>query len=179
MHEPLYNSPIAFACSPYRHSLVGMPIESLKFAEMIGIAFVSYHLNKCPGLKDITENLSIIRLHESVWFMRKVDFITMRIRPEMKDHFTQWANDNRDDYIDLKTTLQQEGYKFSQSYDAERDCFIAAMTGTSKCKYNKSLCFTTRSDDFFECEMMALYKHIIMADMGDWQDVAESRDNWG
>lgn len=179
MHEPLYNSPIAFACSPYRHSLVGMSHETLMFANDIGISFVIYHLNKYPEICTITENLSVIRLHESVWFMRKVDFITLRIRPEMKDHFLAWQKENAADYVDIKTTLAQEGYKFSQSYDAERDCFIGAMTGTAKCKHNKALCFTTRSNDFFECEMMLLYKHIIMADMGDWQDVAESRDNWG
>lgn len=123
--------------------------------------------------------MGYIRFLQDMTIVRKIKFTTIRLQTADKKAFEKWLTENRDDYYDIKATLIASGYKFNMSYDPDKDCVMVSMTGTNNTSYNSNLCVTSRSNDPFEAEMLALYKHFVIAKQGDWEDVATELDNWG
>ena len=111
--------------------------------------------------------------------MRKIQFVSIRLQNSDKKAFAKWFEENRDDYYELKGVLIGSGYKFTVSYDPERDVFINSVTGTDKAVFNTNSCFTSRSNDMFEAEMLSIYKHIVLADGKDWDTIVTEHENWG
>lgn len=112
-------------------------------------------------------------------FNSKMVFINVQLTADKKQAFLLWAENADQPLIDLLGDFGLNGYKLSASFDPERDCYIIAVIGTEKAVVNKSCCMTSRSSSLEEAMLMALYKHYVLAEQGDWSKIATANDDWG
>lgn len=108
-----------------------------------------------------------------------IEFVTIRLDKTDKKAFTSWAEEHIDDTFTLLAQINDQGYKVSSSYDPEGKCYIVAVTGKKDTPHNANKCYTSRSSDFIESVLLALYKHWGLAQGGSWDSIAQSQDNWG
>lgn len=112
-------------------------------------------------------------------FGRNIVFHNIRLTNEQKPDFINFVGEADEPLVKMLAQLGMDGYKFSVTFDPERDCYILAITGTDLAVVNKNSCFTSRSADFTEACMMGLYKHYVLAEGGDWSKIVTQTDDWG
>jgi hypothetical protein len=126
--------------------------------------------------------LSILELtvKKSNRFKSNIEFVTLKLTSQDKTKFDDWATKEGGKIFKMLVEVNEGGYKVSISPDFQNSCVIASITGTDNSTHNVGLCMTSRAEDVQEALMVMCYKHFVMADGGDWLDVAgKNEDNWG
>lgn len=109
-----------------------------------------------------------------------VEFVVINLNDAQKQDFVVWAEKNLKSIFKHVAELTQDGYKLSFSSDFENDCFIVSMTGSDTAPYNVKNCFSSRSQNLEEATLLAIYKHIVIAQEKSWTEVSTKRDmTWG
>lgn len=105
-------------------------------------------------------------------------FAAVKLSVADRKKFQDWKKDNGADGDVLYTELVRGGWKGSQSYDQENDCFIWSMTQRNERDINYDVCVTSRSDNMYEAMLLGIYKLLVL--YPDQALPTESpRDNWG
>lgn len=129
-----------------------------------------------------TKNIQVLGIwdfYRRILDMRKISFVTIRLSKADRPEFEKWASKEHVNVLAWREKLILAGYKVSTSFDPERDAFIVAVTGTPNCTYNTINCFTSRSDELIEAELMCYYKHFVLAQGESWDTIASELDGWG
>lgn len=128
---------------------------------------------------DKVEAIDIEDLYVMAKFKTDITFINIRLNASHKKAFKAYKDANLDDIDTLLVNLIAEDVKMSLSFDTTRDVFICSLTGKKDNRFNSGLCFTSRSNDLFEAMMLALFKHHVLAQEGQWKLAATEEDSWG
>jgi hypothetical protein len=107
------------------------------------------------------------------------EFVNLRLSLEQKPQFEVWAKENQDDLFNYLVNMVADGYKISINLDANNDCIIVAVTGTDNNRTNRGRCMTSRSHDAIEALLMAIFKHVVLCDGGDWGEGENKASDWG
>lgn len=105
-------------------------------------------------------------------------FAAIRLSQDDKKAFQKWATANKDDGDVYYVQLIQTGWKGSQRFDPENDCFVWSLTQTNEKDVNYDICVTSRSNNMYEAMLLGIYKLVIMYPEGRLPTEHE-RDNWG
>lgn len=101
-------------------------------------------------------------------FNKDFKFVNRTLNVAEDAAFVEWFQ-NKDRRADaaIEEAFADE-YKVSISYDEKNNCFVAAMTykGEKGVNLNKSL--GARSDSWLEAIAMAVYKHHVIFEQGEW-----------
>lgn len=137
---------------------------------------------EADGFNDALESLEIIR---GVYAMAKkpfspftTKFAAIRLDAAEKKKFLAWKAENVSDGDVYYVELVRSGWKGSQSYDAENDCFIWSMTQRNERDINYDICVSSRSDNMYEAMLLGIYKLLILYPNQKLPTEA-ARDNWG
>ncbi len=122
---------------------------------------------------------NIWAFYSKVANMRKIKFVSIRLNKSDEKPFHKWMTENQEDFDQLLFMVIQSGYKFSLTHDPQNSAYISALTGTEDAAYNQNMSFSSWSDNPFECVMLALYKHLVLASSADWGTIETSKANWG
>jgi len=106
-------------------------------------------------------------------------FVNLRLTTDQKPAFEHWAKENQADLFSYVVNMVADGYKISLNLDSNNDCVIVAVTGTDGNRVNRGRCMTSRSTDAIEALLMAVFKHIVLCDGGDWGEEEERSSDWG
>jgi hypothetical protein len=146
---------------------------------LFGVCFLFY----------VVEKARVVQVYLPVgnferWFYMantrfNTQFVNLKLTAELKPQFVAWADDNAADTLTLLNQVVAANYKVSCNMDEQNDCFIVSVTGTPDNRYNRNLCMTSRSNDLLEALLMMLYKVIVLCDMQDWGEAADTNNNWG
>lgn len=113
-------------------------------------------------------------------FKSNIEFVTLKLGKADKEKFDAWVKAEGGKIFKYLGELAEGGYKVSISPDFNNSCVIASLTATDNSPRNNGFCMTSRGEDTLEALQIACYKHFVMADEGDWLDIADkSSDNWG
>jgi hypothetical protein len=106
-------------------------------------------------------------------------FVNLRLSTDQKPAFEKWAENNQADMFTYLVGMVEDGYKISINLDANNDCIIVAVTGTDGNRVNRGRCMTSRSRDAIEALLMAIFKHVVLCDGGDWGEGEDKTSDWG
>lgn len=105
-------------------------------------------------------------------------FVNINLSTADQKHFAEWFNDNETGLLSMLSEVNADGYKVSISYDFDNECYICALSGTKNTNDNNGCTITARSAEWIEAIGLALYKHVVMCNTGQWADYAKPA-NWG
>jgi hypothetical protein len=108
-----------------------------------------------------------------------VDFVNLKLTEEDRGTFTAWAEANNGDVLTYLEQLIGAGYKLSLNEDEENHCFIAAITGGQDNRDNRNKCMISRAPDLLDALQLALYKHFVLCNGGNWGDSEKQDMTWG
>jgi hypothetical protein len=147
--------------------------------ELHKVYFVLYN----PRTNQSAELFGWLRPHKEWYQMARikygVDFVNLRLTDEDKKEFSEWAYEHSSDVLTYLEQLIGSGYKLSLNEDEENHCFIAAVTGGQDNRDNKNKCLISRAPDLLEVLQIALYKHFVVCDAGDWGATEKQDMTWG
>lgn len=128
----------------------------------------------------IYEPIGVLEMKKSNRFKSNIEFVTLKLTSQDKTKFDEWAKPNAGKIFKYLGELAEGGYKFSVSPDFNNACVIASLTGTDNSVDNGGLCMTSRAETIDEALLVMCYKHFVMANGGNWLDIAgQNSDNWG
>lgn len=96
-------------------------------------------------------------------------FVNVPLNEDEKVHFRQWIVENETEIAEEISAVELAGFKFSHTWDAENDCFIATLTGNGikKIQPTWTVAMSARGDSWFGALALVVYKHLLMCE-GDW-----------
>jgi len=101
-------------------------------------------------------------------------FVNYKFDKETKAAFSTWYNSKEALYISaLEETVKGQN-KLSVSWDDEKECYTAAMTG-KKDSLNPNMCVTVKSDDWAKALAACAYIHTVIF-AGEIWEVDDSTD---
>lgn len=108
-------------------------------------------------------------------------FINIKVEEAQTADFLNWWETNRQEAWRAIDDLMGEGMKISFSYDAENECYICSFTGKGWDTSLSRWCMTTRAGTFDEVAALAVWKHVVLADMqwGDYLPSGKKKMQWG
>lgn len=107
-----------------------------------------------------------------------VEFINVDMTDKHEADFTEWSSKNLPNLAELTAEMCGEGNKLGVSYDGDNECFIVSVTCKDDASDNHNKCYTSRSDDWTEALLIALYKWDVIFKRSTWEGKAR-RQNWG
>lgn len=98
-------------------------------------------------------------------------FVNVPLNEDEKVHFRQWVVENETEIAEEISATQLAGFKFSSTWDADNDCFVATLTGCGIRKVQPTwVCaMSARGDSWFGSLALVIYKHIVICE-GDWSN---------
>jgi hypothetical protein len=155
------------------------PFSQVIIGELHKVYFVLYN----PHTNQSAELFGWLRPYKEYYQMARikygVDFVNLKLTDEDKEAFSKWVDDNNGDILTYLEQLIGSGYKLSLNEDEENHCFIAAVTGGQDNRENRNKCLISRAPDLLEVLQMALYKHFVVCNAGDWGDTEKQDMTWG
>lgn len=94
-------------------------------------------------------------------FSSNIEFVNYRMDSETKVVFDAWYTDKKNPFVQAVFETLQNEYKLSLSWDDERECFTAAMTGKEE-SLNPGKCLTIKSADWAKALAACVYVHTIV-----------------
>lgn len=106
------------------------------------------------------------------------EFAAVKITAELREEFALWLGENGSDYINFCEIMAGDGWKASQRWDGEHDCYICSLTMTDEDDRNYNVCLVSRSDNFAEAVLMNYFKAYVLYDKKKLPTEAP-QDKWG
>jgi hypothetical protein len=157
----------------------GAPFSGVIVRECREVYFVLYN----PHTNRSAELFGWLKPHKEWYQMARikygVDFVNLKLTEDDRKAFADWAETNSGDTLTYLEQLIGSGYKLSLNEDEENHCFIAAVTGGQDNRDNRNKCLISRAPDLLEVLQMALYKHFVMCNAGDWGETEKQDMSWG
>jgi hypothetical protein len=155
------------------------PFSTVIVKELRKVYFVLYN----PHTNRSAELFGWLRPYKEWYQMARikygVDFVNLKLSDDDKAAFSEWASESAGDTLTFLEQLVGSGYKLSLNEDEENHCFIAAVTGGQDNRDNRNKCLISRAPDLLEVLQMALYKHFVVCNAGDWGDTEKQDMTWG
>jgi len=107
-----------------------------------------------------------------------MSFAALSLTSADEKKYRDWAVDNTSDAQSLINGFCSQGYKVSITWVVESNAFCVSVIGTEDCIANKRAILTSWSDDILEALSIAVYKHVVMCDSGDWP-TQDNTQRWG
>lgn len=107
-----------------------------------------------------------------------VEFINIEMDDKHEKAFTAYHGLHIDKMGKLVSELAADGNKIGISFDGDNECFIISVTCKDESSDNHNKCYTSRSDDWVEALMIALYKWDEIFGRTTWVGKTQ-RKNWG
>jgi hypothetical protein len=104
-------------------------------------------------------------------YSNALEFVNCTLTSEQDNDFKSWytSKDHKADQA-IEQAFADD-YRVSMSWDAHNQCFIASLTFKGEKGENKNKCLTARSDSWLESLAMVIYKHAILFDGNEWQNI--------
>lgn len=96
-----------------------------------------------------------------------VEFVNFKLNPAEKKDFETWHSEKGNAMLKALHETLEGDYKLSLSYDANNECFIAAMTGRDE-SLNPNRCITMRSTDWQKALFSLAYINAVIFKYGVW-----------
>lgn len=96
-------------------------------------------------------------------------FLNMKLDDADKERFDGWLVENASRVGSALEDALNEGIKFSLSYDAENECYIATFTGKLIPAHDTRYAASARAGTVNEGIALIVYKHFVLAE-GNWFD---------
>lgn len=109
---------------------------------------------------------------------RNKEFASLTLSSSDEKKFLEWIAETKMTAIGSASGFLGEGYKLSVSWVVSSNAFCLSVIGTDDCSHNKDVILTNWSDDLEEVFLLAAYKHIVLADSGEWP-TSKSGNKWG
>lgn len=97
---------------------------------------------------------------------------------DQREDFTKWMEANSDAIFEQLPLVLADGYKLSVVYKPEREAWIATLTGMPDAVANVNVSMSSFHQTVEDALGLALYKHVVIANGGDWGLIAKP-DTWG
>lgn len=107
-----------------------------------------------------------------------VDFVTIELDDKQEKAFNAWVGEATPKLAELTQELVSSGHKLGVSWDGDNECFIVSVTCKDLAQDNANLCYTSRSDEWVEALLLAIYKWDVVSQRGTWKAKTQ-RKNWG
>ena len=107
-----------------------------------------------------------------------VDFVTFELSEKQERDFADWSVATTPKLAEYTQELVSSGHKLGVSWDGDNECFIVSVTCKDDAQENANKCYTSRSDEWVEALLLALYKWDVIAKRGAWHG-KQKRNNWG
>jgi hypothetical protein len=107
-----------------------------------------------------------------------VEFINIDLTDKQGEDFNDWQQVNVSKMGVLVGELASAGHKIGVSFDGDNECFIVSVTCKDESSDNLNRCFTSRSDDWVEAVLLALFKWDVVMARSTWSG-KQRRMNWG
>ena len=96
-------------------------------------------------------------------------FLNLKLDDGDKERFVEWQQQSGADVWKLLDDAMIDGVKFSLSYDAENECYIATFTGRLIPAHNTRYAASARAATWEEASALLCYKHFVLCE-GNWFD---------
>lgn len=90
--------------------------------------------------------------------MFSTEFAAVKLQPEDKAAFDAWLEHNGADFMNYWEIMCGDGWKPSQRWDNENDCYICSATQVDEDDKNHNICVVSRSSNLGEAFLMNYYK---------------------
>lgn len=104
-------------------------------------------------------------------------FVQYQLSVQEKKEFETWWTATHEDAFVLFDELVSSDHKFSASWDANNDCYVANLTCNMKRSPNYCLILQGRSDTLWEAIGILLFKHLVVFKGEDW--AVPTTNKWG
>lgn len=105
-------------------------------------------------------------------------FVNYKLAGDEKEAFRDYMEKGVEQHSKDIVRLMGAGMKFSFSENRDNGSYIASATMREEANINYDRCMTSRSNDWYECLIMCVYKCDTLGLDEDWVDQAGS-DDWG
>ena len=106
-------------------------------------------------------------------------FYDIRLKQDDREKLEQWFLGYGNDPVAVMQELFAAGYKISMSWVDKQSAYVITLSGTKATNFNKQASISSWSDDILEGVVMCGYKHLVLADGGDWSLVDTQTSAWG
>lgn len=96
-----------------------------------------------------------------------ITFMNYNMDKREKEDFNKWLNTSGNDVINAVRETLEASYKFSLSYDPEKEVFLASLTGKPD-SLNPGRCLTVRSADWQRAYFALAFIHMKVFDGEIW-----------
>lgn len=107
-----------------------------------------------------------------------IGFVDIPLNDTDKEYLKGMSRE-ADDLLGILEALVQEGYKLSISPDFEHNSVIASATGRIPGSPNEGRSLSARGPDLAGAINALWYKHGILGESGNWENVGRTRDGSG
>lgn len=107
-----------------------------------------------------------------------VDFVTIELTAKQEADFEEWVVSATPKLSEYTGELVSSGHKLGVSWDGDNECFIVSVTCKDEAQDNANKCYTSRSDEWVEALLLAIYKWDVISKRSTWAGKAK-RSNWG
>lgn len=108
-------------------------------------------------------------------------FLNARMDDARKAQFDDWFTNYSSKVWSSLDDAVGEGLKFSLSYDAENEAYVATLTGRLCLSLDQRWAASARAGTWEEACALVLFKHYVLAE-GNWDDFRPSKGDflkWG
>lgn len=107
-----------------------------------------------------------------------VEFINIDLTDKQGDDFNDWQQSAVQKMGILVGELASAGHKLGISFDGDNECFIVSVTSKDEVSDNFNKCYTSRSDDWIEAVLLAVFKWDVIMERSTWTG-KQRKMNWG
>ena len=172
-----------------RHHLSLARVQERNFINRLpDVLFSSQKANQAWLVNDILriweDNVIMAKKAASIETPKKSEpvpfkgFVNYTLTEDDKLNFGSWDVDDHDLWIILVTCIQA-GYKFSCSYNAQNDTFVACLHCNDKGSPNAGFLLSSFAPEWYLAVKSLLYKHEVVLE-GNWQtEEVQKQAKWG
>lgn len=163
---------LTFFKSFYIYKRLRKPL-SLRFQLRDWLKFVCTSHGIC-----VTHYDEILDWRSELMAFRKFEPVTIKLQSKHKKQLEDLASTFENDPFAVAFEIMALGYKMSQSWSDDNQCFFVTVTSTDRAKHNDAKFLVSQSDDLAEAYFMAGLKVLVICNKGDWE-AHSTADNWG
>src|SRR4029450_1994054 len=108
-----------------------------------------------------------------------VEFIDFYLSEDDITHFQLWSLNNDHEIDNAVRDTFSKGYRLSTRFDEFNACYLSSMSTQDRDNPNFGKILTGRSDDWFEAQLLILFKHRAIFKGDAWSSPKRSLRSWG